>query len=264
MTVVQHTLTDPTGQPVQGYVSVALTGAGLNLASRSQVVAETTTQVAQDGVWSQDLVPNSPGEFYRVTIQPAAGQTRIWDVVVPLSASALWLGSLLLTQPVPPRSPLAGLLRGESAYEIAVRNGFVGTEVEWLASLKGTGSGSAAGLADRSVTEAKLSFDPATQTELSDAVTALSQSLATKVNSSTYVQGIAGARDRANHSGQQPASSISDFTAAVEAIVRAYLAANGGGGGTGGGTTPPPTASYLLAENGDFLTTESGDRLVLA
>ena len=28
-------------------------------------------------------------------------------------------------------------IKGESAYEIAVRNGFVGTEQEWLKSLKG-------------------------------------------------------------------------------------------------------------------------------
>lgn len=28
-------------------------------------------------------------------------------------------------------------LKGESAYQIAVKNGFQGTEIEWLASLKG-------------------------------------------------------------------------------------------------------------------------------
>lgn len=28
-------------------------------------------------------------------------------------------------------------LNGESAYDIAIRNGFVGTEAEWLESLKG-------------------------------------------------------------------------------------------------------------------------------
>lgn len=31
-----------------------------------------------------------------------------------------------------------GRVVGDSAYEIAVANGFVGTEQEWLASLKGT------------------------------------------------------------------------------------------------------------------------------
>lgn len=30
--------------------------------------------------------------------------------------------------------------QGESAYEVAVRNGFVGTEKEWLESLKGNAS----------------------------------------------------------------------------------------------------------------------------
>ncbi|MDR0426617.1 MAG: S1C family serine protease [Clostridiales bacterium] len=35
----------------------------------------------------------------------------------------------------------AGCSRGESAYEIAVRNGFIGTEVEWLNSLKAESAG---------------------------------------------------------------------------------------------------------------------------
>lgn len=34
------------------------------------------------------------------------------------------------------------VLRGYSAYEIAVQNGFEGTEEEWLASLVGGGEGS--------------------------------------------------------------------------------------------------------------------------
>lgn len=32
----------------------------------------------------------------------------------------------------------AGALQGKSAYEIAVKNGFKGSETEWLASLEGT------------------------------------------------------------------------------------------------------------------------------
>ena len=32
----------------------------------------------------------------------------------------------------------AGALKGESAYDIAVKNGFQGSEVEWLNSLEGT------------------------------------------------------------------------------------------------------------------------------
>ena len=31
-------------------------------------------------------------------------------------------------------------LKGDSAYEVAVQNGFVGTEPEWLASLQGEGA----------------------------------------------------------------------------------------------------------------------------
>jgi len=32
----------------------------------------------------------------------------------------------------------AGALQGKSAYQIAVQNGFAGTEQQWLASLKGS------------------------------------------------------------------------------------------------------------------------------
>lgn len=44
------------------------------------------------------------------------------------------------------RDPVSGQfreipgLKGDSAYEIAVENGFVGTEAEWLESLKGSGT----------------------------------------------------------------------------------------------------------------------------
>ncbi|WP_309386098.1 hypothetical protein [Cerasicoccus frondis] len=34
-----------------------------------------------------------------------------------------------------------GIMRGKSAYEVAVQNGFVGSEVDWLASLEGSGGG---------------------------------------------------------------------------------------------------------------------------
>lgn len=54
-------------------------------------------------------------------------------------------------QPVSESNPLpvtgaGGGADGKSAYEIAVENGFVGTETEWLASLKGdTGATGPAG-----------------------------------------------------------------------------------------------------------------------
>jgi hypothetical protein len=39
-------------------------------------------------------------------------------------------------------------LKGASAYEIAVANGYVGTETQWLAGLQGTGGGLASVQAD--------------------------------------------------------------------------------------------------------------------
>ena len=40
-----------------------------------------------------------------------------------------------------PKVNVRQILRGYSAYEIAVQNGFNGTEEEWLASLEGGGVG---------------------------------------------------------------------------------------------------------------------------
>jgi peptidoglycan/xylan/chitin deacetylase (PgdA/CDA1 family) len=57
------------------------------------------------------------------------------------------------------------------------------------------------------------------ETGLAAEVTRATAAEATKVNSSTYTAGIAAAVQRANHTGTQTASTISDFAAAVAAIV---------------------------------------------
>jgi hypothetical protein len=256
VTAVHHLLTDSAGQPTAGHVTAKLIGAGLRPGTQSQVVRPSQTHVGQDGIWSEDLVPTGLGEFYRVTLQPDSGAPVTLDVQVPASTAHLWLGDLLLTVPVPHGSQLAGLLRGESAYEIAVRLGYVGTEAQWLQSLGG-GGGSAV-IGDKSITAAKLAFDVATQAELDSLSDTTASSLRTKVNSSTFTAGIADAKNRANHTGTQLADTISDLQTAVEEIIRAYLAANGGGGTT---TPPSDIVGSLLTEDGDALTTEAGDVL---
>jgi len=56
---------------------------------------------------------------------------------------------------------------------------------------------------------------------------ALSDGLATKVNSSTYTAGIAGAKDRAQHTGSQLASTISDFASAALAAIPPQIVVHG-------------------------------------
>lgn len=48
-----------------------------------------------------------------------------------------WTGDLSELAPAPAPSPMSYYVRGASAYEVAVADGFVGTEIEWLASLEG-------------------------------------------------------------------------------------------------------------------------------
>jgi len=86
---------------------------------------------------------------------------------------------------------------GKSAYAVALDNGFVGTEAEWLASLKGADgdAGSGAMLA--------ATYDP------------------------TGIE--ADAFDRGNHTGTQPLSTISDAGTAAAEDVEAFATADQGG-----------------------------------
>lgn len=54
-----------------------------------------------------------------------------------ISSSASITGSLPQQQSLKGKAIIPDKIYGDSAYEIAVKNGFEGTEVEWLASLKG-------------------------------------------------------------------------------------------------------------------------------
>ena len=46
--------------------------------------------------------------------------------------------------PIPAPSPMSPMVRGASAYDVAVADGFVGTEAEWLESLRGQDGATAA------------------------------------------------------------------------------------------------------------------------
>jgi hypothetical protein len=72
--------------------------------------------------------PAAPGEQW---VDPGTGTTWEWDGVKWLLVAAVSSGG----GGVGPEGPAGP--EGPSAYEVAVANGFVGTEAEWLASLEG-------------------------------------------------------------------------------------------------------------------------------
>ncbi len=127
---------------------------GVSIASISQTGTEGTyavyTVTMTDGNYTQFKVPlakdgkngigiesiaysASNGKVDIYTITYSDGKTSTFNVVNGLSAYEIavkhgYEGS---------ETQWLESLKGESAYEIAVRNGFIGTETEWLESLKG-------------------------------------------------------------------------------------------------------------------------------
>lgn len=59
---------------------------------------------------------------------------RVYQILLPSDVPAVDLADLA---PTDPTTPTYVAVRGDSAYEVAVENGFVGTKAEWLASLVG-------------------------------------------------------------------------------------------------------------------------------
>ncbi|NUQ95855.1 MAG: hypothetical protein HOY79_04600 [Streptomyces sp.] len=135
------TLVDVTGAPVVGYVESV----------PGEVVKPVPIVAGNDGTWTVDLTPNT-------LITSQAGDT-LWAIqegrkrdgtpivtyiAVPESGGPYWAGALLADLSSTQTGDgtvvyLAGPAGadGESAYQVAVDNGFVGTEAQWLASLVG-------------------------------------------------------------------------------------------------------------------------------
>lgn len=96
------------------------------------VVGTTDAQ----GVCILTLFRNAAGQAgsrYRIRLTGADGRTETMYAVVP-DAPAARLDDILVDREfsAPPAT-----VAGESAYQVAVRNGFSGTEAQWLASLTG-------------------------------------------------------------------------------------------------------------------------------
>ncbi|MGW2130466.1 GDSL-type esterase/lipase family protein [Streptomyces coelicoflavus] len=78
---------------------------------------------------------NPSGWSYSVAEQLAGvPMNRVYNVLLPSDVPAVDIADIA---PTDPTTPTYVAVRGDSAYEVAVEAGFVGTEAEWLASLVG-------------------------------------------------------------------------------------------------------------------------------
>ncbi|MFI6371002.1 collagen-like protein [Streptomyces sp. NPDC050546] len=78
---------------------------------------------------------NPTGWSYSVAEQLAGVQmNRVYQVLLPAESPAVDIADIA---PTDPTTPTYVAVRGDSAYEVAVKAGFVGTVAQWLASLVG-------------------------------------------------------------------------------------------------------------------------------
>lgn len=152
---VTAVLVDLAGERAVGYVS----GAEGEITGQDQVTPD------EDGSWELDLTPNAlitadAGDTAWAITEGRAldGTPNATYIVVPEDGGPYWLGDLRIALSGTPLgtgtivyvpgpagedgedgADGAPGTDGSSAYELAVAGGFSGTEVEWLASLRGDG-----------------------------------------------------------------------------------------------------------------------------
>ena len=145
------------GQPIEGATVTAILDRGE--VDNGYIVQRRVTAVTdENGEATLSLWPNSRGSgesryvlfavdadrrgLFEVSLNMPDEDCNLWDVAGPPLGDIDPTTSLLeRLQSIRNDVINGGATRGESAYEIAVRNGFEGTEAEWLASLVPTVSG---------------------------------------------------------------------------------------------------------------------------
>lgn len=144
---VRGTFLDLSGQPCRGAVvftsAQVVTIGGVIIVPR-QIIAPLDESGTLDVLLPSTTDPGvSPGGWvYTVAerIQPAGRAP--YRLAVPYDAAEINLDTGPIQPPVDPIDPAQYVgPPGKSAYQIALDNGFVGTEEEWLASLRGDGEG---------------------------------------------------------------------------------------------------------------------------
>lgn len=144
---VTATLVDVTGTPVVGYVS----------SEQGEIVRPKRITAGSDGAWSVDLEANAGivsdrGDTLWAVMEgrTADGTPIVTHILVPGSGGPYWLGDLrvdlsdtttgtgtVVYVPGPAGPQGAAGPSGATAYQLAVADGYTGTETQWLASLVG-------------------------------------------------------------------------------------------------------------------------------
>jgi len=160
---------------------------------------------------------------------------RVYQVLLPGEAPEVDLADIA---PTDPSTPNYVAVRGDSAYEVAVENGFVGTVAQWLASLIGpTGARGASG-----------------------ATGATGATGAQGVQGVQGVQGATGAPGVVQSVNGISAASITLTAATVGAVATAAVGAASGVAtlGTDGILTSAQRPTYTAAQVGALATTARG------
>lgn len=139
---VHGTYVGPDGSPLAGSVTFSspglLTFANSDLFVAGPVVAKLDAnghfEVILPATDYADMNPNGWSWTVKENLTGVTG-SRTYPLLLTTGMGSIDLADVAPADPAPPiYTPVPGL----SAYEVAVSDGFVGTEVQWLASLKGT------------------------------------------------------------------------------------------------------------------------------
>ena len=136
MFTLTGTLTDHAGDPLTGMQLVIQPTPMVTVDHAGQTVRLGGTHVTTDeGGFFTVTLATGPGLWYTMR-STAGGRLTPRRFAAPTSGTVLDLSDPDVF-PTPAPSPMAEYVRGASAYDVAVADGFVGTEAEWLASLTG-------------------------------------------------------------------------------------------------------------------------------
>lgn len=131
----------PDGRPLSGQVVVRAPSLITFGAYDVILGGPVTVPLDATGAFEVELpATNAPGMnpsswSYTVAEQLAGvSMNRVYQVLLPAETPEVDLADIA---PTDPSTPNYVAVRGDSAYEIAVKNGFVGTVAQWLASLIG-------------------------------------------------------------------------------------------------------------------------------
>jgi hypothetical protein len=131
----------PDGRPLSGQVSfrapsLVTFGAYDVILGGPVVVPLDATGAFEVELPATDAPGMNPSDWsYQVAEQLAGVQVnRVYQILLPAEAPEVDLADIA---PTDPTTPTYVAVRGDSAYEVAVENGFTGTVAQWLASLVG-------------------------------------------------------------------------------------------------------------------------------